>query len=178
MFCKLFNHIKSYPPSVEILSASCFSNAKFNVIIPDNESRLRRINDLCFWTCAMRSICVPRSVEFVGRSCFAGSSFPAHALSSIFFESGLKLTRLAESWFAQSSIRSLCIPQSVVSIAKWCFCHCKQIGKTSFEPQSQVKQIEESDFSLCSIKSIVLPGSLEILGKACFEHSNGGNGSL
>jgi hypothetical protein len=49
----------------------------------------------------------------------------AKSLESVIFESGSRLERIEESAFAESGLKSIEIPSSVVVLGKESFCKCK-----------------------------------------------------
>jgi hypothetical protein len=62
---------------------------------------------------SLRSICIPSSVEKLGKDCFS----LCESLSTVTFESGSKLSSIEEFAFAYcSSLSSICIPSSLKTI--------------------------------------------------------------
>jgi hypothetical protein len=112
------------PRNIEILPKSCFAQSKLESIIFENESRLTRIKDSCFFNCSLKSICIPQHVEILPKSCFAGEGFwRPNAFESITFENESRLTRIEDSCFRFSRLREIFIPSSVQHIAENAFDH-------------------------------------------------------
>jgi hypothetical protein len=165
------------PRNVEILGKLCFAGhyGKFNSlesITFENESRLTRIEDWCFWCCSLKSICIPRNVEILGKSCFAGDYDKFHSLELITFENDSRLTRIEDSCFQKCSLKSICIPRNVEILGKSCFADdfmkANSLESITFENDSRLTRIEDSCFWCCPLKSICIPRNVEILGKSCF----------
>jgi hypothetical protein len=92
------------PRNVESLGKSCFAgdSMKFNSlesITFENNSRLTRIEDSCFEYCSLKSICIPRNVEMLGKLCFAGHSRKLSSLEWLTFENDSQLARIEDSCF-------------------------------------------------------------------------------
>jgi hypothetical protein len=58
---------------IEVLGSWCFFGCEsIPGITFDHDSRLRRIEEACFYQCSLESIVIPRNVEFVQESAFVG----------------------------------------------------------------------------------------------------------
>jgi hypothetical protein len=74
------------------------------------DSRLRIIEHHAFFTSGLRSICIPRTVEVIGREAFSCCG----QLTSVVFESDSRLRRIERSaFFLSSKLTSICIPESI-----------------------------------------------------------------
>jgi hypothetical protein len=111
---------------------------------------------------------IPSSVEILGSSCFFCRSFSSISLSSISFESHLRLIRIESDAFSFSSLQSIVIPSSVEILGPSCFAYCKSLSSISFESNSRLMRIESDAFSESSLQSIVIPSNVEIIGSSCF----------
>jgi hypothetical protein len=141
-------------------------------------SKLVRIDDSAFaGCCALGSLCLPASLEYVGRDCF-GKANPLStcgALDHIDIERGSRLREIGESAFAGLlGLQSICIPASVLVIGKFCFRRgggfgCGDLAEVLFEDGSRLSRIEEGAFAGCwGISEIWLPLSLEAVGPSCW----------
>jgi hypothetical protein len=139
------------------------------------ESQVRRIEELCFSGCSVRSLCIPASVEILGRMCLAGDWTKPNTIQTLTFESESRLIRIEESCFLNSFLKAIWIPRSVKFLGPSCFRNSR-IQAVEFESDSQLKRLEEGSFSFFSLKTISIPRSVEILGKSCFQ-GDGGNPS-
>jgi hypothetical protein len=61
----------------------------------------------------LKSICILRNVEILGKSCFAGDCTKFNSLESITFENDSRLTRIEDYCFQKCSLKSICIPRNV-----------------------------------------------------------------
>jgi hypothetical protein len=109
------------------------------------------------------SICIPRSVEVLGRCCFAFSK-----LAAITFEGGSRLVRIGKSCFAHCLLPSIYIPRSVEVLGSSCFRSSKLLAIT-FEHESRLARIGQGCFRGCLLRSVVLPPSLTCVGPNAFE---------
>jgi hypothetical protein len=69
---------------------------------------LRRIGELCFADCSLKSICIPNSVEDLDNGCFSHNQ-----IATITFEAGSRLRRIGELCFSNCSLQSICVQPSV-----------------------------------------------------------------
>ena len=104
----------------------------------------------------------------VGPEFFASRS----DLETIAFEYGCILTRISQSLFANSTIRSIRIPNSVKVIEDSAFMNCQLLSFVAFDPESQLESIGAYVFSEAFSKgsniSMSLPCSLENMGQSVF----------
>jgi len=94
-----FGHYSSIdiPNWLSVLDKFCFCNSNVESLTFESESMLTRIEEECLVRCPLKSICIPRSVEILGKSCFAGQSGfggKPSSLETITFESESRLTRM------------------------------------------------------------------------------------
>jgi hypothetical protein len=112
--------------------------------------------------------CVPAYVQVLDNAYvaqFIGVSQAVDVTSA----PGSRLTRLEAHCFAgMTSLRSICIPSSVVIICSGCFNGCYGLCSVVFEPNSQLRRIEKEAFCCARITSVSIPNSVELLGKRCF----------
>jgi hypothetical protein len=112
-----------------------------------------------------QSVVIPKDIEILGKSCFAGNLWAE--LELITFENESRLTRIEDSCFSNCSFKSICIPQNVEILGYSCFFESR-LESITFENESRLARIEDSCFSNCLLKSILIPQNVEILGKSCF----------
>jgi hypothetical protein len=181
--CKLSSI--SIPRSVEVLGKSCFKCAGGQPGSPieftfDSESRLERIGEYCFSGCSLESICIPRSVEILEKSCFEWAHVKIFTV-----ENESRLVRIEESCFWNCVIKLIRIPRCVEFVGPSCFESVP--GETrpelrnpafgipmdsfTFDPGSSLRRISDLCFRSCRLESLCVPCSVEILGKSCFSHA-------
>jgi hypothetical protein len=149
---------------IEILGKSSFDGSQIRSLQFESDSKLRRIEALCFHSSALKSICIPCSVEIICESSFSGCT----ELEFVSFESNSLLKRLEMKCFADSSIKSICIPRFVSVLGRLCFSNCRKLNVFAFEANSQLKRIEELCFFESKLKSICIPRSVSIIAKKSF----------
>jgi hypothetical protein len=166
------------PRSLEVLGKQCFGGSDKRIgliekISFESQSRLTRIDDCCFAFCRLKSICIPRSVELLGKGCFKGSSKAFGRFERITFESYSRLTRINGFCFAFCLLKSISIPPKVKILGMCCFRgskrHFARFEAVRFGSRSQLWRIGAFCFAFCSLKSICIPRSVEILGRCCFK---------
>jgi uncharacterized protein YuzB (UPF0349 family) len=162
------------PNNIEILGSSCLSSCGlFSSITFESNSRLRRIESFAFSSSSIKSIEIPRSVQFIDGSAFAGLS-----LSSLTLEPGNE-TFIVENGFLIDilhhaliwsflTLSTVEIPNNIEILGSKCFSQCKSFSSITFESNSQLIRIESFAFSSSSLQTIVIPSSVEILGSKCF----------
>jgi hypothetical protein len=129
---------------------------------------LGRIGRYAFYDCsALKSICIPSSIEILDKRCFSYCS----SLSQVIFESGSKLTQIRGRVFIGcSSLTSICVPANVEHIFKECFFLCTSLIEASTELGSELARIAPMAFSCCrQLRSFVIPAQLEIIGSGVFQ---------
>jgi hypothetical protein len=158
--------------NIEVLGESCFSVLELEAIIFDGESRVRRIEEGCFSWSSLKSIVIPRSVEFIGASAFACCKCPSLRVdpynlrfsvreSFLFDQTEICLIR----YFGGSN--QVQIWADIEVLGESCFSDL-ELKAITFEGQTQMRRIEKCCFSRCSFKSICIPRNIEILGISCF----------
>jgi hypothetical protein len=110
------------------------------------------------------TIRISSDIEILGSSCFSSCK----SLSSISFESNLRLTRIESSAFSSSSLTSIALPRNFEILGSSCFSECESLSSISFESNSRLIRIESSAFSYSSLQSIEIPRNVEILASSCF----------
>jgi hypothetical protein len=115
-------------------------------------------------TAAVRSLCIPASVQEIGASCFRGST----CLTILTFEPGSQLQVLGRSAFEDSVIETVEIPPMVTVIPESCFAHCAILSKVTFLPGSELQQIGYFAFAHAGIQSIEIPRPVETFGESVF----------
>ena len=113
------------------------------------------ISGNAFYDCGGRfSITLPESVKTIGRAAFANSS-----ISSINIPNSV--TRIEDYTFFECNFTAIAIGNSVVSIGYAAFANCKI--DSIILPES-LTSIEESAFNSCGLASITLPQNVRSIG--------------
>jgi hypothetical protein len=140
----------------------------------ESGSRLRRIEELAFGWCRLKSFWVPPLVEFIDGSAFCGTGMTAVSIdltASRFTIDGDFLIDASGpsliSYFGTSAEPS--ISSRFRDVGSGCFYECWDVACVRFENGCSISRIGDHAFEgCCELKSIVVPKSIEILGKACF----------
>jgi hypothetical protein len=77
---------------------------------------LVRTEERCFSYCPLRSVLIPRSVDILGKACFAGSQ-----IGTIVFETESRMRRIEEACFAYCPLTEIHIPHSAEVVGDSCF---------------------------------------------------------
>jgi hypothetical protein len=129
-------------------------------------SRVKGISALCFSRCSLKSLRVPRSVEFLGDDCFRQT-----LIDEITFEPDSELTLIGGGCFLRSSLRSICIPRSVEVLRPFCFADCRNLESLSFESDSRLSRIEKQCFALSPLKSFRIPMNVGHIDGSAFNYT-------
>jgi hypothetical protein len=113
------------------------------------------IGESCFEKVVLDSICIPRSVESLGKKCFVDVK-----IDRLSFDSQWGLRRLDEGCFNRASAKSVCVRESVESITKLCFSGSR-MEKLTFEQESILTRVGEWCFQECIIEAIWFPNSIQ-----------------
>lgn len=100
---------------------------------------------------------------------FEAGEIAALSIPSVATNGGVDytVTSIADQAFFYSGIRSLTIPNTVLSIGEFAFCWCTSLSEVNFG--ESVETIGENAFNTCSsLKTISLPNSLKKLGEGVF----------
>ncbi len=107
---------------------------------------------------------VPVHVETIGFGAFEKSK-----LTNVTFAKGINLLSIGNRAFYGSSLKSVKIPESVVSIDFYAFATCKDLETVIFESDSKLTGIYEGVFLNClKLKNIVLPDSVAEISDFAF----------
>jgi hypothetical protein len=107
---------------------------------------------------------IPCDIEILGSLCFGRCDL----ISSISFESNLRLIRIEHEAFIHSSLQSIIIPNSVEVIEADCFADCRSLESVFIESNSRLTRIGAAAFASSSLQSIIIPNSVEIVEFRCF----------
>jgi hypothetical protein len=105
----------------------------------ENESKLTRIEAGSFSHCSIESICIPRSVQSLGASCFEGANGGARNILNVAGDDGNPVKEFPDAFAIE------------------------------FESDSELERIEEKCFANCSLTFICLPRSLNFVGDSAFQ---------
>jgi hypothetical protein len=152
------------PGSVRALGKGCFAGRsdrlnRISLLTFDDSSVLEWIQESCFQYCSLKSICIPRSVAVLKKSCFLGSR-----VHKLVFEAGSRLTEIGEKCFCESSLESLRVPTSVRVLRSECFRDAK-IRTMVLPCDSQLREFGTMCFRDCKFGSIMFEGDLDDIGK-------------
>lgn len=166
------------PKSVKYISTGAFSGCKSlkEIIIDDSKNPLfvscGSSNNPLFAGCPIEAVYLGRTVEYssdreiekIENAPFRGCS---HLKKLIISDSISHFTTIFEKC---TSLDSISFPQSVISIGKRAFYHCKNLKAVNLG--NNIKIISELAFADCSLNSVILPDSLKEIGDAAFYKNN------
>jgi hypothetical protein len=146
------------PNTIRILGSCCFSWTQMESLGFESECQVKQIEESCFTQSSLKAICIPRSVEVIGKRAFSR----CRGLEVLTFETQSKLKRLDDECFASCAFKSICIPGSIEIIGKSCFSSCELLIDVTFETGSQLKVIDDNCFDGCPVRSIQLPHGIRV----------------
>jgi uncharacterized integral membrane protein len=152
--------------SMKTLGDGCFRLVSFERVIFESNSSVERFGDLCFSYSSLQSLCIPRSVEVLGKLYFKDGFI----LRPLIFEVNSRFTCIGDCCFYLCSLQSIHIAQSVEVLGRSCF-ESAHVQKLTFEDGSQLRRMKEKCFRHCSLRSICIPRNVKVLSKSCFESS-------
>jgi hypothetical protein len=114
----------------------------------------------CFEGCAVRAICIPRSIEEIASQCFEQSK-----LESIEFESPSELKKIGDQAFFASHLKGIVIPRGVQTIGTYCFAQAP-LKQIAFDDPSRLTGVGFGCFLLTQITPESLPVNVMVV--ACF----------
>lgn len=125
-------------------------------IIFNQDSQLQIIEDNAFYATNIKTVTIPKNVNYIGKSAFQN----CNQLSKVLFEQGSVIRMIGENCFDSCKILTLEIPKTLLSISSNLFKNCEKLSEISFEAGSQCSIIGSSAFAGTAIRSISLPGSI------------------
>jgi hypothetical protein len=125
----------------------------------ENDSKLQRLPPRTFEKCAaLKSICIPASVEIVGERTFSCCT----SLEIVSFAPGSKINQIERGVFEKCiSLKAIRIPASSVSISEVDLSCCSSLSMLAFDSPSQLQQF--SFYPPPSLASVEIPDSVEFL---------------
>jgi hypothetical protein len=172
-----------FPASLTTTGVYYFRSATFGSVSFAPDSVLKRIEEKVFGFTRIKSIFIPKVVEFIDPSAFLGSFIDKVTIDPfnqryavdrdfILDTTELKLVR----HFGPG--RDIVVRKDIKSIGASCFeggeeDDQKIIENITFEEGSALTVIDDRCFAHCTFASLVFPASLERLGMFCFEWAIG-----
>jgi hypothetical protein len=164
------------PANVEVIKRAAFMSARFDLgalrkVTFEPGSHLKAIEELCFASCGIEDVVIPRSVAVIGSASFS-SDWNHGTLASLQFEGDSMLKEIGASCFAASAIRSVIIPKRCEVLRRSAFAgtlFCRSpLERLAFEYGARLNVIEEECFACCSLRSVAITGSVRLIGRAAF----------
>jgi hypothetical protein len=164
------------PDSVELLGKFCFWSSGLEQLTIGNKSRLRTIEKHCFEACHLKSVHIPKDVDFIAPTAFIETLIESISIDRRNCRFAVNLPFLVDV-IKLEVIRYLPgngpsrVWREIKSLGSFCF-HRQILNRLDFAADSQLSRIEEFCFCESSVESIKIPRSVEVLGKSCFTTSN------
>ena len=130
----------------------------------ERDSTVKRL-PVCFGAGAgLRSVCVPASVECIGKSCFLN----CRSLCNLVFERGSNLKRIETHAFTGTNLVCVRVPASVEVLGCGCFSECPNLRCVLFESPSRLTRIDPEAFVISGVENITIPAGCTFIGRSCF----------
>jgi hypothetical protein len=178
--CSAYLDSITVPSSVEILGTRCFENCgELTKVVFEEPAKLKKIGELAFAFCKIRSFTIPASVNEIDGSAFVGCP-----LEEINLDPGNRRfiirgnTLLTSDWTeivrSFGIKREIFVPSEVEILQKSCFESSGYLQELKFETGSKLRKIHRSALSRCgSLKSIVVPASVSEIEEFAFKECIG-----
>jgi hypothetical protein len=164
------------PRYIEILCSSCCSDCKsLSSISFENDSALTRIESRAFCQTSLKSITIPRHVQFID-----GSAFPSIPHIAVSIEPSNPHFVVKSDFIVDSSntrlIRylgnetNIVIPRHIQILCSSCFFCSESLSSISFESHSELTHIESKAFFSSFIESITIPRRVQSLDSGCLSY--------
>jgi uncharacterized protein YajQ (UPF0234 family) len=159
---------------IEILGSKRFSSCNvLSSITFEANSNLTRIESEAFSYSSLRSIVIPRNVQFIDGSAFFGVT-----LSSISIESENEIFVIKNDFlidvlhhklirnFSESS--KIEIGKHIEILGPKCLSYCESLSLITFESNSHLTRIESEAFSDSPLQSLVIPRNVRFIDGSAF----------
>jgi hypothetical protein len=127
---------------------------------------------MCFASCSLTSIVIPRNVELIDGSAFEGTSIQSISIDSANTHLLLERDFLVNGSRSKairfvSHSKEVVVPRTITVLGKSCF-NDATVDTVTFGAGSRLVKIEASCFQSCSMKWIRIPPGIRSLGASCF----------
>ncbi len=130
------------------------------IVLPDT---LVTIQNEAFDHCALQSVTIPASVEFIGRSAFAGTP-----IASLVFEEGSVLSVIEASAFEDTkALASVTLPESLTALGRAAFKN-SGISSVTFEEGIGLHEISKEAFAYTKLTDVEIPNGVTVIGDGAF----------
>jgi len=130
---------------------------------------LEKIEDHAFFNCPkLTHVTIPESVTFLGESVFLGCT----SLQTVEFPENCKFTAIPKSAFANTGLRTVDIPNGIISIEMKAFSECAQLESVTFS--NSLTDIKDSAFYQCEkLTSLAIPSNISFIHYNAFQYCFG-----
>jgi hypothetical protein len=140
-----------------------------DIVIPDvlYDLPVTIVGNEAFYNKGITSVTIPDSIIEIENSFWSNGAFKENNITKIVF--GKKIEKIGSSaFYGNKNLRTVIIPDSVVSIGDNAFQDC---GLTSVTLGSKIQSLGKGSFAFNRIESIDLPTSLKYIGSEAFRNS-------
>jgi hypothetical protein len=164
------------PRHVQILCSFCFSCCySLSSISFESDSELTRIESDTFTHPSLKSITIPKNVQFIHGSAFLNYSNISISIASNNLHFVVKSDFILDSsntqlirYFGKKS--NITIPCHVQILSSSCFSHCNSLSSISFGTGSELARLEAGAFAGTRLSFVVVPESTSFIAGAAFPH--------
>ena len=125
-----------------------------------------------------RHVCIPNSIQFVGRAAFASSPgddgpfLRMIGLDYISFQRNrCLLTRICAMAFQGANIMAIRIPHTVEVIEERAFMECRYLSQVSFDPESKLERLENQVFARTALSMFEIPKNVNFISVSAFSET-------
>ncbi len=171
------------PNSITCIGINAFTNCKSltTIAFPEN---LEEIEGGAFANCEnLSDLTLPNSVKMIGAQAFLNCkslkkvTIPKDCILGIeaFYNSGLEnislalgITRIPDTCFAGTNIKTLVLPQTITKIERQAFANCKKLKTVSLS--EGLVTIGDLAFSNTNLKEIIIPSTVTEIKETTFNN--------
>lgn len=161
-------HIITYKNQEYIVNginpSSFRKNLKIKSIEISEDSEIKSISKEAFAQSSIKSISIPKSVNFIGEFAFFGCK----NLTTVKLHEDSQLRVIERYAFTESHIETIKIPTKVEYIGDFTFSNCRNLRSIEFPADSNLKAICKNVFAQSSIEKVSIPSKVHSIFEYAF----------
>ena len=149
------------PDSVLSLGSTCFFGCE-SLESVKMSCKIKRIEEMTFWNCSIKTIELPDDLEEIGESAFRDCV----NIDAIKIPESVKM--IGEHAFAGcKNLKSANLPSSLRNLGSGAFEGC---GLSSVKIPITLSSIKDETFKGCNLTSLFIPNNIKVIGKSAFSY--------
>ena len=149
------------PDSVLSLGSTCFFGCE-SLESVKMSCKIKRIEEMTFWNCSIKTIELPEDLEEIGESAFRDCV----NIDAIKIPESVKM--IGEHAFAGcKNLKSANLPSSLRNLGSGAFEGC---GLSNVKIPITLSSIKDETFKGCNLTSLFIPNNIKVIGKSSFSY--------